>query len=63
MLWKARQVTDVAGGVTAPMVEGRTRGETKRRRVEAVREELRSQVAGGWRLEGGRSRRWIGRRC
>jgi hypothetical protein len=47
LLWKARQVTDVAGGVTAPMVEGRTRGEKKRRRVEAVPEEMRGRVAKG----------------
>jgi hypothetical protein len=47
LLWKARQVTDAAGSFAAPVMEARTRGETKRRRVEAVPEELKKRAAGG----------------
>jgi hypothetical protein len=48
LLWKARQVADAAASVAAPpVVEARTRGEAKRRRVEAVPEELRGRAAGG----------------
>jgi hypothetical protein len=55
LLWKARQVADAAPSFAAPpVVEGRTRGEVKRRRVEAVPEELRGRAAagGGGRLPG-----------
>jgi hypothetical protein len=45
LLWKARQVADAAASFAAPpVVEARTRGEAKRRRVEAVLEELRGRV-------------------
>jgi hypothetical protein len=48
MLWKARQVADAAASFAAPpVVEPRTRGEGKRRRVEAVPEELRGRAAAG----------------
>jgi hypothetical protein len=48
LLWKARQVADAAWSFAAPPVqEGRTRGEAKRRRVEAVPEELRARAAAG----------------
>jgi hypothetical protein len=45
-LWKARQVAEAAGSYAAPVVEAKTRGETKRRRVEAVPEDLRERAAG-----------------
>jgi hypothetical protein len=35
------------GGFAAPVIETRTRGETKRRRVEAVPEELKGRVVKG----------------
>jgi hypothetical protein len=48
LLWKARQVADAAASFAAPpVVEGRTRGEAKRRRVEPVPEELRGRAAAG----------------
>jgi hypothetical protein len=48
LLWKARQVADAAASFAAPpVVDGRTRGEVKRRRVEAVPEELRGRAAAG----------------
>jgi hypothetical protein len=48
LLWKARQVTDAAASFAAPpVVEPRTRGEGKLRRVEAVPEELRGRAAAG----------------
>jgi hypothetical protein len=48
LLWKARQVADAAWSFAAPpVVEARTRGEAKRRRVEAVPEELRGRAAAG----------------
>jgi hypothetical protein len=48
LLWKARQVADAAASFAAPPVmETRTRGEAKRRRVEAVPEELRGRAAAG----------------
>jgi hypothetical protein len=48
LLWKARQVADAAASFAAPpVVEARTRGEAKRRRVEAVPEELRGRAAAG----------------
>jgi hypothetical protein len=48
LLWKARQVADAAASFAArPVVEPRTRGEGKRRRVEAVPEELRGRAAAG----------------
>jgi hypothetical protein len=41
-------VADAAASFAAPpVVEGRTRGESKRRRVEAVPEELRGRAAAG----------------
>jgi hypothetical protein len=46
-LWKARQVADAAWSFAAPVLEGRTRREVKRRRVEAVPEELRGRAAAG----------------
>jgi hypothetical protein len=45
LLWRARQVADAASSFAAPVLEGRTRGEIKRRRVEAVPEELRGRAA------------------
>jgi hypothetical protein len=45
LLWKARQVADAAGNLTAPMMEGVREGEAARRRVEAVPEELRGRAA------------------
>jgi hypothetical protein len=49
LLWKARQVADAAASFATVVMEGwRTRGEGKRRCVEAVPEELRGRaVAGG----------------
>jgi hypothetical protein len=48
LLYKARQVADAAASFAAPpMVEPRTRGEAKRRRLEAVPEELRGRAAAG----------------
>jgi hypothetical protein len=48
LLWKAWQVADAAASFAAePVVEARTRGEAKRRRVEAVPEELRGRAAPG----------------
>jgi hypothetical protein len=48
LLWKARQVADAAASfATPPVVESRTRGEGKRRRVETVPEELRGRAAAG----------------
>jgi hypothetical protein len=47
LLWKARQVADAAGSFAAPVMEARTRGEVKCRRVEAVPEELRGRAAAG----------------
>jgi hypothetical protein len=55
LLWKARQVADAAASFAMPVMEGRTRREIKRRRVEAVPEELRGRTAaagGGERLPG-----------
>jgi hypothetical protein len=54
LLWKARQVADAAASFAAPVMEGRTRGEVKRRRVEALPEELRGRAAarGGEGLPG-----------
>jgi hypothetical protein len=55
LLWKARQVADAAASfAAAPVVAGRTRAEGKRRRVEAVSEELRGRAAarGGGGLPG-----------
>jgi hypothetical protein len=57
LLWKARRVADAAASFAAvPVVEGRTRGETMRRRLEAahVPEELRGRAAarGGEGLPG-----------
>jgi hypothetical protein len=53
LLWKARQVADAAASFAAPpVVEPRTRGEGKRRRVEAVPEELRGRAAAGEALPG-----------
>jgi hypothetical protein len=55
LLWKARQVADAAASFTAaPVVEGRTRGELKRRRAEVVPEELRARATarGGEGLPG-----------
>jgi hypothetical protein len=46
-LWKARQVAEAAGNCAAPVVEAKTRGETKRRRVEVAPEDLRKRAAGG----------------
>jgi hypothetical protein len=47
-LWKARQVADAASSfATAPVEEGRTRGETKRRRMEYVPQELRGRASAG----------------
>jgi hypothetical protein len=40
-------VVDAAWSFAAPVLEGRTRGEVKRRRVEAVPEELRGRAAAG----------------
>jgi hypothetical protein len=46
LLWKARQVADAASSfAAAPVMGGRTRGEVKRRRVEALPEEFRHRVA------------------
>jgi hypothetical protein len=48
LLWKARQVAYAAASFAAPpVVETRTRGEAKRRRLEAVPEELRGRAAAG----------------
>jgi hypothetical protein len=47
LLWKARHVADGAASFAAPVLEGRTRGEVKRRRVEAVPEGLRGRAAAG----------------
>jgi hypothetical protein len=53
LLWKARQVAGAAASFAAPpVVEGRTRGEAKRRRVEAVPEELRGRAAAAGGGEG-----------
>jgi hypothetical protein len=55
LLWKARQVADAAASFAAPpLVEERTRGEARRRRVEAVPEEVRGRAAaeGGEGLPG-----------
>jgi hypothetical protein len=40
-------VADAAGSSEASVVGARTRGETKRRRVEAVPEGLKTRAAGG----------------
>jgi hypothetical protein len=46
LLWKARQVADAANSFAGALMEGgKTRREAKRRRVEAVPEELRGRVA------------------
>jgi hypothetical protein len=48
ILWKARQVADAAASFAAePVMETRTRGELKSRRVDAVPEELRGRAAAG----------------
>jgi hypothetical protein len=48
LLWKARQLADAASSFAMPvMEEGRTPGEVKRRRVEAVPKELRGRAAAG----------------
>jgi hypothetical protein len=48
LLWKARQVADAAASFGGPpVVEGGTPREVKRRRVEAVPEELRGRAAAG----------------
>jgi hypothetical protein len=54
LVWKARQVADAAAGFAAPVLGARTRGETKRQRVEAVPESLRARAApeGGKGLPG-----------
>jgi hypothetical protein len=40
-------VADAAASFAAPVMEARTRGDVKRRRVEAVPEELRGRAAAG----------------
>jgi hypothetical protein len=47
-------VADAAASFAAPVLEGRTRGEIKRRRVEAVPEQLKGRAAtrGGGGLPG-----------
>jgi hypothetical protein len=51
LLWKARQVADAASSYEARVTEGvdvgRTRGEVKRRRLEALPEELKGRAAAG----------------
>jgi hypothetical protein len=47
LLWKARQVADAAASFAAPVMEGTTRVEVNRDRLEAVPEELRGRVAAG----------------
>jgi hypothetical protein len=46
LLWKARQVDDAGVHFAAAATEGRTRGEAKRRRMEAV-PALRGRAAAG----------------
>jgi hypothetical protein len=48
LLYKARQLADAAASFAAPVLKGETEGEVlKRRRVEAVPEELRGRAAAG----------------
>jgi hypothetical protein len=48
LLYRARQLADAAASFAAPVLEGETEGEViKRRRVEAVPEELRGRAAAG----------------
>jgi hypothetical protein len=47
LLCKARQLHDAAASFAAPVPTGRTRGKKKRRRIEAVPENLRRRVAPG----------------